>query len=142
LFFKDRSNNNNANINDDELNEEIGGYQLPLSLTPRASSLTSHPVSTTNVIQHLSDSSLQHNVVLHSNINESSTSSSPNRFDLNILNDKDDNKLAKRQTNSLMTVFEQGSTNDLLVDDTWHLRSSASVDDTTNKRTTDEKQMV
>ncbi len=94
------------------------------------------------MIQHLSDSSLQHNVVLHSNINESSTSSSPNRFDLNILNDKDDNKLAKRQTNSLMTVFEQGSTNDLLVDDTWHLRSSASVDDTTNKRTTDEKQMV
>ncbi len=93
------------------------------------------------MIQHRpSTSSLQHNVVLHSNINEPAT----NRFDLNLSNDKDDKNSSQqqRQTNSLTTVYEQGSSNDLLVDDSWHLRSETSVSDVINKRTTDEKQMV
>jgi hypothetical protein len=86
------------------------------------------------VIQHRpSASSLQHNVVLHSNINESSISPI-NRFD--------ENDQSKRQTNSLMTVYEQGSTNDLLANDSWHLRSPTSASDVIHRQTTDEKQMV
>ncbi len=139
-MFQDRANNNNANTNDDDiLDEELGDFQLPLSLTPRASSSTGHAISTTNVIQHRpSTSSLQHNVVLHSNLNESSTSLT-NRFDSNLSNETEQ---SKRQTNSLMTVHEQGSANDLLVDDSWHIRSPTSASDVIHKQTTDEKQMV
>ncbi len=138
-MFKDRANNNNnANINDDELDEELGDFQLPLSLTPRASQSTGHSISTTNVIQHRpSSSSIQHNVVLHSNINESATTPS---ITTTTLNDKDP---PKHQTNSLTTVYEQqDSSNDLLGDDSWHFRSPTSVSDIIQKRTTDEKQMV
>ncbi len=82
------------------------------------------------MIQHrLSTSSLQHNVVLHSNINESST----NRSDLNLSNENDQ---IRRQTNSLMPVYEHGSTNDLLTDESWQLKSPK------NEQITDEKQMV
>ena len=98
------------------------------------------------MIQHQqpSSTSLQHNVVLHSNINESATSSSSstNRFDLNISNDIDEKNQIKRQTNNLTTVFEQGSSNDLLIDDSVHSRSTTNTSDVINKRTTDEKQMV
>ena len=72
FFLKDRANNNNtANLNDEALDEELGDFQMPLSLTPRHSTSTGHVLSTTNVIQHrLSTSSLQPIVVLHSNTNE------------------------------------------------------------------------
>ncbi len=84
-----------------------------------------------------SASSLQHNVVLHSNINESSTSSPPPPI---IRVDETDQ--SKRQANNLMTVYEQGSTNDLLVDDSWQTQSPTSASDVIDKQTTDEKQMV
>ena len=151
FIFKDRANNTNANVNEDEIDEEFGDLQLPLSLTRRASasaSSTSHGINTINVIQdqQTPSSSLQHNVVLHSNINESSLLSSSNlptnRFDLNLTNDKDELNNSQRQPNSLMTVYEQGSANDLLVDDSGHIKSSTSVSDVLHKRTTDEKQMV
>jgi hypothetical protein len=104
------------------LDEGLGDFQLPLSLTPRASSPTSHAIHTANVIEH--PSSLQHNVVLHSNINESSIISPSNLFI--------DNDPSKHPTINLMTVYEQGSTNDLIVEDSGHVKSS----------TTEEKQMV
>jgi hypothetical protein len=144
LFIsKDRANNINANPNDEELDEELGDFQLPLSLTPRGSTSIGHPFNTTNVIQHqTSTSSLQHNVVLHSNIYESSTSPT-NRFDLNLSIDKDENNQIKRKANSLMTVYEQSSTNDSLPDDSRQLRTTpASVRDITHQEITNEKQMV
>ena len=88
------------------------------------------------MIQHRpSSSSLQHNVVLHSNINESSI--------LTISPEKDDQNQQRRKANSLMTVHEQDSSSDLLMDDSWHLRSPTSASDVTHKLTTDdEKQTV
>ncbi|CAF4795152.1 unnamed protein product [Rotaria sp. Silwood2] len=94
-FFFDRANNKTANANDDEIDEELGDFQLPVSLTPRDSLTISHPVSTTNVIQHQTlGSSLQHNVVLHSNINESPKLPT-NRFDLDSSITNDDNNQIK-----------------------------------------------
>jgi hypothetical protein len=90
----------------------------------------------------VSTSSLQHNVVLHSNINESPPSPPMNRFDLNLSLDKDDKNQSKRKTNSLMTVEEQDSTNDLMTDDSWHLRSLTNVNDVTHQPSTNEKQPV
>lgn len=78
-------------------------------------------------------SSIQHNVVLHSNINEPPT--------INRLEDEKPS-VKQRQTNSLMTVYEQGSSNDLLTDESWHLRSPTSISDVTHHRTTDDKQVV
>jgi len=97
------------------------------------------------VIQHrLSTSSLQPNVVLHSNINESTTttttspSSPTNRLDVN----PDDRNSTRRQTNSLTTVYEHGS-NDLLTDDSWNIRSTTSASDVIhNQTTTDDKPTV
>jgi hypothetical protein len=88
-----------------------------------------------------SGSSLQHNVVLHSNINESASISVGNRFELNLL-DREDKSISRRQTNSLMTVHEQDPNNDLLTDESWHLRSQTSVSDVTQQRTTDDQSTV
>ena len=102
------------------------------------------------MIQHRpSSSSLQQNIVHHSNINDSSTTTtaaaaaaaatSSNRFDFNYSNE---NEPTKRQRNSLMTVYEQGSTNDLLVDEKWQLKAIQSTADTIPQRTTDDKPVV
>ncbi|CAF5046988.1 unnamed protein product, partial [Rotaria sp. Silwood1] len=139
----DRANNKNSNTNDEELDEELGDFPLPVSLTPRDSLTTSHPVSTTNVIQHQSSSSpLQHNVVLHSNINESPKLTTTNRFDLDPSIINDDNNQIRYQRNSLMTVYEQSSTNDLLTDDPEYIKSSKDTSNIIQKRTTNDKQTV
>ncbi|CAF1113109.1 unnamed protein product [Rotaria sp. Silwood1] len=139
----DRANNKNSNTNDEELDEELGDFPLPVSLTPRDSLTTSHPVSTTNVIQHQSSSSpLQHNVVLHSNINESPKLTTTNRFDIDPSIINDDNNQIRYQRNSLMTVYEQSSTNDLLTDDPEYIKSSKDTSNIIQKRTTNDKQTV
>lgn len=133
-------NNTNATTNEEELDEELGDFQLPLSLTPRASASTGHTVNTTNVIlQHRpSSASVQHNVVLHSTISESSM----NRFDLNVPIDPDDRILGRRKTNSLTPVQEQGSTHDLLNDDSRTTTIPTSHSDIIHRPTTDDKQTV
>jgi hypothetical protein len=94
------------------------------------------------VIQHRpSTSSLQHNVVLHSNIYESSIAATI-RSDLNMSPDTDEKSQTRRKANSLMTVYEQDSSSDLLKDDSWHLRSPSTSSDVTHQRASDEKQMV
>jgi hypothetical protein len=137
-------NNNNANISGDELDEELGDFQLPLSLTPRASSTLSH----TNVIQQQRSSSasatipfsLQHNVVLHSNINDPLLPAT-NRFDLNLPLDTESRNQLNRKANSLMTVYEQGATNETMIressskSETWRGNSPSSVSDLTYQRT-------
>ncbi|CAF4401406.1 unnamed protein product, partial [Rotaria magnacalcarata] len=120
----DRANNKNPNINDDEIDEELGDFQLPISSTPRDSLSKNHPVSTTNVIQHQSPPLLlQHNVVLHSNIYESPKSIS-NRSEVDVPISQDDNNQLKHQRNNLMTVYEQSSANDFLADDSQNLKPS------------------
>lgn len=97
---------------------------------------------TSNFMQpRSSTSSLQHHVVLHSNINDSS-SPAGNRFELNLLLDKEDRTSSRRQTNSLMTVHEQDLNNDLITDDAWHIRSPTSTSDVTHPQTKDDKPSV
>ncbi|CAF4143791.1 unnamed protein product, partial [Rotaria magnacalcarata] len=138
----DRANNKNPNINDDEIDEELGDFQLPISSTPRDSLSKNHPVSTTNVIQHQSPPLLlQHNVVLHSNIYESPKSIS-NRSEVDVPISQDDNNQLKHQRNNLMTVYEQSSANDFLADDSQNLKPSKDVVDIIEKGTNDDKQTV
>lgn len=94
------------------------------------------------MIQHRSSSSsLQQNIVHHSNINESAaiTASPTNRFDLNYSTEYEQ---TKRQGNNLMTVYEQGSNNDLFADDKWQVKPSSTTTDVIPQRTTDEKPIV
>jgi hypothetical protein len=150
--FKDRKNtNNNANTSGDELDEELGDFQLPLALSPRASSSLSHHVAPTHVIlqQQRSSSasvtipsSLQHDVVLHSNVTEPLLPT-VNRFDLNLPLDRDSRNQLNRKANSLMTVYEHSSTNDIITgessslkSETWRTRSPSSICDLTYQRTT------
>ncbi|CAF1130863.1 unnamed protein product [Adineta steineri] len=142
FISKDRTNNNNTATNEEELDEELGDFQLPLSLTPRASGSIGHTLTTANVIQHRRSTSSQQNIVLHSNLNESPKSYA-NRFDLNTTNDKDEIKSTKRKTSSLMTVDEHGSTNDLIATDaSQQLKIPTSISDIIHQQTTDEKQTV
>jgi len=140
----DRANNTNTNRTDEEFDEELGDFQLPLSLSARNSSSAGHGLITGHLLQaRSSGGSLQqqqqqqqqqqHHVVLHSNIND--TSPLTNRFELNFPHDRDDKSPSRRQTNSLMTVHEQETHND----ESWHLRSPTSISDVTHQRTTDEK---
>jgi hypothetical protein len=142
FLFKDRANNNNnnnANTSGDELDEELGDFQLPLALTPRASSTLSHNIISTNVISQQRSSatsatipsSLQHNVVLHSNIDEPLLPAT-NRLDLNLPLDKDSRTQLNRKANSLMTVYEQTSSRS----ETWRARSPSSICDLTYQRMT------
>ena len=93
---------------------ELGDLQIPLSLSPHASPVLSHNVilqqksSSTSVII---PSVLQHNVVLHSNINDSIPPAT-NRLDLNLPLDKLYRNQLNRKANSLMTVYEHSSTNE------------------------------
>lgn len=142
VFFKDRSNNKNSNLNDDEIDEELGDFQLPMSSTPRDSLPKSLAVSTTNVIQHQSPNlSLQHNVVLHSSVNESPRITT-NRLELEVPISQDDDNQLKQQRNNLVTVYEQSSPNDVLNEDSQHLKQSKDVTDTIEKGTNDETQAV
>ena len=86
-----------------------------------------------------STSSLQHNVVLHSNVADSSSPSLANRFELNTLQDKD---VSRRKTNSLMTVHEQEAASDLLTDESWSLRSPADANDAAHPGPADAKETV
>ena len=96
------------------------------------------------MIQHrLSNSSIQHNVVLHSNIDEPLLLAT-NRLDLNLPLDKDSRTQLNRKANSLMTVYEQSTTNDTTIGDstssrseTWRARSPSSICDLTYQRITD-----
>ena len=85
-----------------------------------------------------STSSLQHNVVLHSNVADSSPTLA-NRFELNTLLDKD---VSKRKKNSLMTVHEQEAAGDLLTDESWSLRSPADANDAAHPSPADAKETV
>jgi hypothetical protein len=152
FFLKDRTNNNNnnnnANISGDELDEELGDFQLPL--TPRASSSLSHNIVQTNVISQQRSSStsatipfsLQHDVVLHSNIDEPLLPAT-DRFDLNLSLDRDLRNQLNRKANSLMTVYEQTSANETTrgessssKSETWRAGSPSSICDLTYQRIT------
>lgn len=147
FVFKDRKNtNNNGNRSGDELDEELGDFQLPLSMTPYASSTFSHNPVPTNEIPNqqssstcaIGPSSSQYNVVLHSNVNEPLLRPT-NRFDLNLSLDKDYRNQLNRKANSLMTVYEQSSMNDQSMcesskSETWRKRSPSTASDLTYKR--------
>lgn len=120
-------------------------------MTPRTSSSTGHGILPSNFLQaRSSGSSLQHHVVLHSNINESSSlaasTTGANRFELNLL-DKDEkintyNNSSRRPTNSLMTVHEQETTNELTSDDSLHVQMSADIPDQHHQRTDNDTSAV
>jgi hypothetical protein len=153
FLFKDRANNNNnnnANTSGDELDEELDDFQLPLSLTPRASSTLSHQMASTHMLPQQRSSStsitipssVQHNVVLHSDVNDQLLPAT-NRFDLNRPLDTEYRTQLNRKTNSLMTVYEHGSTNESTLGElssppaTYRLRSPSSITDYTYQRGTD-----
>jgi hypothetical protein len=144
FFLKDRANNNNANTSAEELDEELGDFELPLALTPRVSFTVSHNAPSTNVTQQqqqqsssassIVPSSLQHNVVFHSNVNEPLLPAI-NRLDLNLPLDNDNRNQLNRKANSLMTVFEHGSTHETMLgelsssfkSESWRARSPSSI---------------
>ncbi|CAF1007758.1 unnamed protein product [Rotaria sordida] len=142
----ERKNTHNANISGDE---ELGDFQLPMSLTPFGSSTLPHNIASTNEIQRQRSSttsvtiptSSQYNVVLHSNVHEPLLATT-NRFDLNLPLDKDYRNQLNRKANSLMTVYEHSSTNETtqgeppLKSETWRGRSPSSISDLTYTRTT------
>lgn len=85
-------------------------------------------------------SAIQHNVVLHSNVNEPLLTTS-DRLDLNLPSEHNSHSLLSRKANSLMTVYEHTSTNETNLagssshSDTWRARSPSSIDDLTYQRT-------
>ncbi len=86
--------------------------------------------------------SLQHNVVLHSNDNEPLLPAT-NRSDLNLPLDQDSRNQLNRKANSLMTVYEHPSTYETNIgesssskSETWRARSPSSICDLTYQRTT------
>ena len=115
---------------------------MPASLTPCISSSTSHPTSTTNVIQQQACTpSLQSKVVLHSIVDEPPTSTT-NHFNLDLTVVEDENEKADLLRNNLMTVSEQSSTSDLVPDDSQHLKSPTNTSDIVEGKATDEIQTV
>jgi len=87
-------------------------------------------------------SSLQHNVVLHSDVTEPLLPAK-DRADLNLPLDKDYRNQLNRKANSLMTVYEHTSTNETTIgessaskSETWRQRSPSSICDLTYQRTT------
>ncbi|CAF3750380.1 unnamed protein product [Rotaria socialis] len=143
-FNIERKNTNNANASGDEIDAEIGDFQLPLTINPYNSSTLSP-----NIIippqempyQGNSTSSLQYNVVLHSNANEPLLPAT-NRFDLNLPLGTVNRTQLNRKANSLMAVYEHSSVNDTgkgesaSKSDTYRARSPSSVSDSTFRRTT------
>jgi len=85
--------------------------------------------------------SLQHDVVLHSNVNEPLLPAT-NRLDLNLSLDRDLRNQLNRKANSLMTVYEQTSMNEITRDElssrseSWRARSPSSICDLTYQRIT------
>lgn len=86
-------------------------------------------------------SAIQHNVVLHSNVNEPLLPTT-DRLDLNLPCEHNTHHPLNRKANSLMTVYEHPSTNETNLasssshSDTWRARSPSSIDDLTYQRTT------
>jgi hypothetical protein len=85
--------------------------------------------------------SLQHDVVLHSNVNEPLLPAT-NRLDLNLSLDRDLRNQLNRKANSLMTVYEHTSMNEITRDElssrseTSRARSPSSICDLTYQRIT------
>ncbi|CAF1327781.1 unnamed protein product, partial [Adineta ricciae] len=146
-YSTDRANNNN-NLNTDgnELDAELDDFQLPLALTPRASTTLLPQSTSTNVIQPQSTpivgSSLQHDVVLHSNADEPLLPAG-DRFDLNHPLDPEYRSLLSRKANSLSTVYEHGSGQDAALGELQsksehaRLRSPSSITDYAYQRVSD-----
>ncbi|CAF5147966.1 unnamed protein product, partial [Rotaria magnacalcarata] len=139
----ERKNTNNANASGDEIDAEIGDSQLPLTINPYNSSTLSPNIiipSQEIPYQRNSTSSLQYNVVLHSNVNEPLLPATK-RFDLNLPFDTVNRTELNRKANSLMTVYEHSSMNDTGIgesaskSDTYRARSPSSVSDSTFRRT-------
>ena len=84
--------------------------------------------------------SLQHNVVLHSNVHEPLLPAT-NRLDLEHSFDQDTRNQSSRRANSLMTVYEQPASNETTIvesssrSETWRGRSPSSICDLTYQRT-------
>ncbi|CAF1562778.1 unnamed protein product [Rotaria magnacalcarata] len=142
-FNIERKNTNNANASGDEIDAEIGDSQLPLTINPYNSSTLSPNIiipSQEIPYQRNSTSSLQYNVVLHSNVNEPLLPATK-RFDLNLPFDTVNRTELNRKANSLMTVYEHSSMNDTGIgesaskSDTYRARSPSSVSDSTFRRT-------
>ncbi|UJR31853.1 hypothetical protein I4U23_019329 [Adineta vaga] len=145
------NNNNNVNVNDDELDAELGDFQLPLALTPRASAALLPQIPLVNVIkpqEHRSStsiigsSSLQHDVVLHSNVDEPLLSAT-NRFNLNHPSSNEYRNVLSRKANSLSTVYEHGSVHETSLNELpsnskrARLRSPSSITDYAYQRAHD-----
>jgi hypothetical protein len=126
----------------------LGDFQLPLSLSARASSASHNIISSNVILQQRSSTasattptSLRHNVVLHSNVNEPLLPAT-NRSDLNLPLDIDTRNQLNRKANSLMTVYEHPSTHESTIgessskSETWRARSPSSICDLTYQRTT------
>lgn len=148
-LLKDRSNNKtlNTTAGDGEFDAELGDFQLPISLSARASTVSHNIVSTNAILQQRSSigsannpaTSIQHNVVLHSNVNEPLLPAN-DRLDLNLPSEHNPHHPLSRKANSLMTVYEHTTANDHNLpessthSDTWRARSPSSVGDLTYQR--------
>jgi hypothetical protein len=120
---------------------------LPLALTPRVSGTSPHniniiPPERSSLTSSPIPSLLQHNVVLHSSVNEPLIPAT-NRFDLNLPVDRENRNQLNRKANSLMTVFEHTSTNETALGESspsksekGRARSPSSIFDLTYQRTT------
>jgi hypothetical protein len=86
--------------------------------------------------------SLQHDVVLHSNVTDPLLPAT-NRLDLNLPSDRQYRNQLNRKANSLMTVYEHTSIYEPTIgesssskSETWRVRSPSSICDLTYQRTT------
>lgn len=83
--------------------------------------------------------SIQHNVVLHSNVNEPLLPAN-DHLDLNLPSEHNSHNPLSRKANSLMTVYEHTTANESNLpestthSDTWRARSPSSVGDLTYQR--------
>ena len=138
----------------DELDEELGDFQFPISLSPRASTTASHHRSSMNFIHTHGRSSsasgtipisIQHNVVLHSKATEPLIRPvAKNRTDLNvsIVERGEQRNSLNRKANSLMTVYEHGiALDDNNDDSTRRIRAPYSVNDLALQRRNDSEKI-
>lgn len=108
---------------------------MPVSLTPRTSSTTQNVITQQQRSSSVSitiSPSVQHDVVLHSNVTEPLLSSSPatTRQDLDLPLDKSNRNQLNRKANSLMTVYEHSNPNE----STTHSQDSSKSTETLRAR--------
>ena len=144
-FLKDLKNNTKANINSDEVNEELADFQLSLPLVPDTSSSLSTNVVSTNEVPYQRSSSIpattpyssKHTVVLHSNVTNPLLSAR-DRLHLNFPLDKDNRSHLDRNANSLWTIYSHSSKDKTMINETisksdaWEIRSPSSDKDLTD----------